>query len=242
LLADEDDGLSGAFLGELLRSKLLRAQLEGELGRLEGLPWGIGAAFRQTAEGRSRGAPGVFFATRTRGMDGAPRGYRYWRFVETDSRDVLDSDLEMLRRIDPEGGEPADIEGVDLEAAWSLAVASIVEEHNRRADPRAAQDAIGPAQRWALELLRDPTVILPEGAERAADALAVERSTAVRRELNGIAAETREERISRNDGARRVVELVDRLGLQPITVDDVPPVIDEDDLGVVCWMAVLPAA
>ena len=106
--------------------------------------------------------------------------------------------------------------GSTLEGAWAVAAASIVEEHNSRADPRAAQDAIGPAQRFALELLRDPTVILPEGAERAADALAVERSSAVRRALNEIAAEAREERISRNEAARRVVELVDRLGLQPV--------------------------
>jgi hypothetical protein len=239
LLAEEEDGLSGAFLGELLRAKLLRAQLEGELARVEGLPWGIGAAFRQTPAGRSQGAPGVFFATRTRPMDGAPRGYRYWRFVEG-SGEVLKSDLEMLRRIDPEGGEPADVEGVDLEAAWAQAAAAIVEEHNGRSDPRAAQDAIGPAQRFALELLRDPTVILPEGAERAAEALAVERSTAVRRELNGIAAEAREERISRNEAARRVVALIERIGLQPVRVDDVPVEITEDDLGVVCWLAVMP--
>jgi hypothetical protein len=241
LLAEEEDGLSGAFLGELLRAKLLRAQLEGELARVEGLPWGVGAAFRQTTAGRSQGAPGVFFATRTRPMDGAPRGYRYWRFVE-DSGEVLESDLEMLRRIDPEGGEPADVEGIDLEAAWALAAASIVEEHNARSDPRVAQDAIGPAQRFALELLRDPTVILPEGAERAAEALAVERSTAVRRELNGIAAEAREERISRNEAARRVVALVERIGLQPVRVDDVPVEITEDDLGVVCWLVVMPQA
>lgn len=239
LLAEEDDGLSGAFLGELLRAKLLRAQLEGELSRIEGLPWGIGAAFRQTASGRSRGAPGVFFATRTRAMDGAPQGYRYWRYVEAGTGEVLDSDLELLRRIDPEGGEPADVSGIDLEGAWAAASASIVEEHNLRADPRAAQDAIGPAQRFALDLLRDPSVILPEGAERAADALAVERSSAVRRALNEIAAEAREERISRNDAARRVVELVQRLGLHPVALDDVPPEITADDLGVVCWMAVL---
>jgi hypothetical protein len=62
----------------------------------------------------------------------------------------------------------------------------------------------------------------------------------VRRELNGIAAETREERISRNEAARLVVELVNRLGLQPVRVDDVPREITEDDLGVVCWMAVVP--
>ena len=174
-------------------------------------------------------------------MEGAPGGYRYWRYVETESGEVLDSDLESLRRIDPEGGEACDISVVDIEAAWAAAADSIVATHNQRSDPRAAQDAIGPAQRFALELLRDPTVILPEGAERAAEALAVERSSAVRRELNGIAAETREERISSNDGARRVVELVDRLGLHPVRVDDVPAEITEDDLGVVCWMAVMPS-
>jgi hypothetical protein len=52
-----------------------------------------------------------------------------------------------------------------------------------RADPRTAQEAIGPAQRFALELLRDPSVILPEGAERAEEALSVARGTAVRRAL-----------------------------------------------------------
>ena len=241
LVGDIDDGLSGAFLGELLRAKLLRAQLEGELKLVETLPWGIGAAFRQKAGGSSRGKPGVFFATRTRPIDGASRGHRYWRYAETGG-EVLDTDLEMLRRIDPEGGQPADVADVDLEAAWAVAAASIVEEHNSRADPRAAQDAIGPAQRFALELLRDPTVILSEGAERAADALAVERSSTVRRALNEIAAETREERISRNDGARRVVELVAKLGLQPVKHDEVPAKISEDDLGVVCWMAVLAAS
>lgn len=239
LLTAEEDGLSGAFIGELLRAKLLRAQLEGELARVQVLPWGIGAAFRQTANGRSRGAPGVFFATRTSPLDGATEGYRYWRYIEAGGA-VIDSDLEMLRRIDPEGGLPCEVDGLDLEGAWSTAAASIVAEHNSRSDPRAAQDAIGPAQRFALELLRDPTVILPEGAERAADALAVERSSTVRRELNGIAAEVRELRMTRNEAARRVVELVDNVGLQAVDVGDVPPEITEEDLGVVCWMAVLP--
>lgn len=147
----------------------------------------------------------------------------------------------MLRRIDPAGGAEAELEGVDLEAAWKQAAASIVEEHNLRADPRAAQEAIGPAQRFALELLRDPTVILPEGAERASEALAVERSSAVRRELNGIQAELREERIGAAEAAAQIVRLVERLGLQPVPLDDVPTAIDEDDLGVVCWMVVLPA-
>ncbi len=148
----------------------------------------------------------------------------------------------MLRLIDPEAGTPGEVEGLDLEAAWKRACESIVVEHNRRADPRAVQEAIGPAQRFALELLRDPAVVLPEGAERAEAALRVERSSAVRRALNEIWTATREERISRNEAAARVVELVERLGLQPVELEDLPEPITEDDLGVVCWTAVLPPA
>jgi aspartate aminotransferase-like enzyme len=70
----------------------------------------------------------------------------------------------------------------------------------------------------------------------------VTRGTAVRRALNEIRAETLEERISRNEAVAQVVRLVEELGLQPIALDDFPAEITEDDLGVVCWMAVLPPA
>jgi superfamily II DNA or RNA helicase len=236
---DTDDGVSGAFLGEELRARIMRAQLEGRFASLAALPWGIGAAIRRSAVSQSEGPAGVFFATRTRPMKGAEDGYRYWRYVEFAAEEPLGSDLECLRRINPEGSQETELGDVDLEAAWNTAAASIVEEHNRRADPRAAQEAIGPAQRFALELLRDPTVILPEGAERASEALAVERSSAVRRELNGIQAELREERITPSAAAQQIVNLVERLGLQPVPLDDVPEEISTDDLGVVCWMAVL---
>ena len=46
---------------------------------------------------------------------------------------------------------------------------------------------------------------------------------------------------SRNEAAERVVRLVQELGRRPISIDDCPEEIDEDDVGVVCWMAVLPA-
>src|SRR5581483_10956638 len=120
LLEEEgESALSGAFLGEELRARVRRAVEEGELERLRALPWGIGATLRQTAGGASVGAPDVFFATRTRA------GHRYWRYVETEG-EVVASDLEMLRRIDPHGSTAADAEGIDLEAAWNAAVADIV--------------------------------------------------------------------------------------------------------------------
>ena len=82
-----------------------RALAEGEVERVLRLPWGIGACFRQTATRTLAGPPGVFFATRTPPMAGAPDGYRYWRYVELRGEFVA-NDLEILRRIDPTGGEP----------------------------------------------------------------------------------------------------------------------------------------
>ena len=68
----------------------------------------------------------------------------------------------------------------------------------------------------------------------------MERSSAVRRALNEIRADLAELRISRNDAAARIVQLVERLGLQPIEAEDLPEPIEEQDVGVVCWLSVLP--
>jgi len=206
------------------------------------LPWGIGACFRQAPGGRSQGLPGVFFATRTRPMADAEEGYRYWRYVELGGGELLQGDLEILRRIDPEGGEPAEPEGVDLDAAWETAADSIVAEHNERADVRARQEQIGPRQRWALDLLRDPGVAAPVGADKldtADAALSVERSSAVRRALREVQDRLDSSAISRDTAAAEIVQLVDDFGLRPVDPPPLPEKIDPDDLGVVCWMVVM---
>jgi superfamily II DNA or RNA helicase len=238
---DAEEELGGAFLGEQLRAELLRAHAEGEIDRIAALPWGIGAVIRPPS-GRRRA--GVFFAARTKAMPGAESGHRYWRFLDEGDDALLTSNLEMLRRIEPAGAAELGVgeAGGTLERAWARAAADIVEEHNRRADPRAARESIGPAQRFALDLLRDPSVVVPAGADEVADALAVERSSAVRRELNAVRAELTEERISRNEAASRVVSLVRGLGLRAVEAGVLPEEIDEDDLGVVCWMVVLPGS
>jgi len=236
-LLDDDAGTehAGTFSGEELRATLLRAISEGELDRLRALPWGIGAAFRQGAGIPSTGTGGVFFACRTRS------GERYWRYVELDGT-AIDTESEMLRRINPgpaRGVDPSDA-GVDLEASWQVAVDSIVTEHNRRADPRTDAERIGPAQRFALDLLRDPTVLLPPGAADAEEALAVERSSTVRHALTAIRSAIVDGTISRDDAARQIVDVVASFGLQPV---EPPPPLDpitENDVGVVCWMIVLP--
>jgi hypothetical protein len=232
LIEEEAGVVSGAFAGESLRAELLRAISEGELGRLRGLPWGVGAAFRQGPGVPSTGTPGVIFACRTRD------DHRYWRYVEQDGSLVIE-ESEMLRRINPGGAPAADATGVELEGAWAVAVESIVEEHNLLADPRADAERLGPAQRFALDLLRDPVVILPAGAAEAEEALSVERSSTVRQALSGIRARLAEGSISRDDAAVKIVEVVQSFGLR--AVEPPPPAepITSEDVGVVCWMAVL---
>jgi len=82
--------------------------------------------------------------------------------------------------------------------------------------------------------------MLPPGAFEAEEALAVERSSTVRQSLTTIRAQVTEGVISRDEAAVRIVEAVESFGLQ--RVEPPPPLepIDESDVGVVCWMVVLP--
>lgn len=237
LLDETSETGTGTFAGEELRAILQRALAEGEVERLQNLPWGIGAAFHQGPGIPSEGEPGIFFACRTRS------GERYWRYIEADEK-IVDTDAEMLRRIDPGNASLTSLESstINLEDAWQLAVASIITEHNSRTDPRAEEERIGPAQRFAIDLLRDPAVALPPGASEAEEAMSAGRSSTVRQALSQIRSMVVDGTISRNEAAQQIVGVVDGFGLQ--AVEEAPPLepITEADVGVVCWMAVLPGA
>ncbi|MEJ7764438.1 MAG: helicase-related protein [Acidimicrobiales bacterium] len=239
-LLDDGQAGGGTATGEELRALVQRAIAEGEADRLRRLPWGIGAAFYQGPGIPSRGNPGVFFACRTSRAKG---DRRWWRFVEMgpDGLVIVTTEADMLRRINPGPAAGVDLTAgsVDLEAAWTAAATDIVAAHNRLADPRRAEESIGPAQLWALSILRDPTVAIPPGADQADEALSDERSSSVRHTLNELRAEVDAGRLSRDDAATRIVQLVIDLGLQAIDAGAALEAITEDDLGVVCWMAVL---
>ena len=206
------------------------------------LPWGVGACFRQTEGGRSTGPPGVFLAIRTPPAPAEEDGRRYWRYVELASGELESNDLEILRRIDPTGAEPVPdgLGEVDLEAAWQRAAADVVEAHNRRTDVREEQETIGPRQRWALDVLRDPGVAYASGAEDAEAALSVGRSSAVRKALGEIETDVHAGDLTIDEAAVAIVTVVQQFGLQAVEEPPLPQRVAIDDLGVVCWMAVLP--
>lgn len=227
------EGMAHGLSPETLRSRLRRAFEEGEMERLRSLPWGIGAAFRQGPGVPSSGPSGVFFACRTR------TGVKYWRYV--DDRGVESAPGVILHRIDPGNSPGVDQPPIDLDTAWSKAVSSIVEEHNRRVRSGEEMGSVGPIQQWALEVLRDPAALLPEGAESAYDALSVERSRTVRSALGAIRKDLANETISPTEAAQSIVDVVRSYGLRKVAPPDPMEEITEEDLGVVCWLAVLPS-
>ncbi|MCH7709024.1 MAG: hypothetical protein IH884_11090, partial [Myxococcales bacterium] len=119
------------------------------------------------------------------------------------------------------------------------ALESIVEEHNRLADPALSEESVGPIQRWALGVLRDPTVPLPEGAVNAEAALRVDRSGAVRQALGKIQRGTEGGSLTRAEAAVEIVDVVESFGLRPVEPPTPLDPITEEDVGVVCWMGVI---
>ena len=222
-----------AFAGELFRSRLRRAAEEGEVSRLQGLPWGIGAAFVQRSP--TLAEPAVFFACRTH------RDERYWRVVSQSGEVLYREDLPMLRLIDPQERPGCPIpDGLNLERLFAVAAADICTAHNALLDPKARFAALTASQRWALNTLRSPDAPAGEEFNEADQALSVGRNNLVRRDLSELRREYEGGGMSVADCARRIIEVVERFGLRPVETPEAPEPITEDDLGVVCYQVVLP--
>lgn len=109
-------------------------------------------------------------------------------------------------------------------------------EHNALLDPAASEQRLPLSQRWALDLLRDPS--LPERPTFAAadGALLVARDQAVQRAPSSIRREYEEKNITPLHAAEAIAGVVEEYGLQPAQ-PPMPPSkpLTPDDLGVVVY-------
>jgi len=235
LLEEGEGGASGSFMGEQYRAMLARAQAEGLVPELRSMPWGVGSCFRARTAPSDVRLPAVVFAARDR------QGRRHWRAVAADGQ-VLSEDLRLLQLADP-GDEPRATEppDLDLDEAWRLAVEDICGKHNQALDPAKLQARLPASQRWALEILRDPSLPAWPEFEEADTALSIPRGHPVLRALSQVKRRLEAKEIDQLQAAQAVVNVVKEFGLRPVQAPAVPPrMLAPEDVGVVVYQVVLP--
>ena len=215
-----------AHSGEEYRQEL-RKGMQTRGNEIKSLPWAAGSGI---AGGPERGH---FFCARV-----ADR--LFLRFVPADNSDVLRNTLQCLRAItcsqDSVRHLPAELAETTYEA-WAKARRDIYDEWMFSTDPANLQPRIRPFFRQATEHLRDhppPTVsqaeldVIIESLE-APWGVRIERAI---REVFDIGAD------DPIDASATLVDKVKELGLQPFVQPEPLPVIDEDEIALICWMAV----
>ena len=242
----ESGGDSAALSGEEYRRRLELALQDGLIRqRVEGLPMASGSGFRSPLAAE----PGWVFATEV-GPDNEARlafvaATPFWG-VERDefgAAEVDESPLTCLTYADPgdrstyaELPDPA-YEGVF--DAWPEARRAIWRSWSRLTDPANLQPDVKGVLRRASDLVRDtPSPLSVTDRDKVAVALAQRWPLRISREVGRI---LEDDGLSLSDKAVQLRSLVDAEGLEaPPPPVPLPP-IDEDDVRLVAWMAVLPS-
>jgi uncharacterized protein (DUF1778 family) len=124
--------------------------------------------------------------------------------------------------------------------AWQQAVSSIETEWNRAADPANLTPSVPAAMHRAAELVRDhrPTDMSIEDADRLVDALQAPYPERVVRSIRAAlgSADDPQEQV------RTIAAYARDLGLQPSPPPEPLPEITDDDIHLVCWLAIVPSA
>ncbi len=224
----EAGGSEGAAqTGEEYRQELRRA-LQRYGGRIEKLPWRVGA-------GMVKGdTPGHFFCASV-----AERVYL--RFVPLAADAAIVSELGTnLRLIECTEDTPAVLTPEMAEAAygaWERARRDVFDAWMFETDPKNLQPKVRRLNREVASFLRDtPAGDLDQARlERALEAVEAPWS---RREEAQLREVWTAEFPTPGEKVRALVETVERIGVEPFRSPDPLPPIEEEDVELICWMAI----
>lgn len=215
-----------AHSGEEYRQELRRA-LQGRGDEIENLPWAAGSGM---AEGTEKGH---FFCAKV--------GDRMLlRFVPVDGNDVEDNTLKCLQKISCNDVTPRHLPD-DLRQsvyeAWERARRTIYDEWIFATDPANIQPSIRPLFLRAAEHLRKypPAALAQNEIDEAIEALEAPWG---RRHENALREVLDQDGTEPQEVSASLIEKVQELGLQPFVQPKPLPVIDEDEIHLICWMAV----
>ncbi|CAN5772589.1 hypothetical protein BH24ACT14_BH24ACT14_00410 [soil metagenome] len=208
------------------------------IDRVLGLPWGSGSGMARV--GAARGY--VFCAQ----IGDHPRpAFRYVEMADPLNPVIIDDTLTCLAQAQPPEGPDTeralDGDGHRLAFdAWTAARAHIAAEWNVAADPANLQPTVPKAIRDAAALVqtsRPPSMTLEE-ADTLVDVLEAPYPERTLRQVRRLLAST----ATASDKVAALAQLATELGLEPSTPLEPLPEVDEDDVHLVCWLAIVPPA
>lgn len=215
-----------AHSGEEYRQELRKA-LQTREAAVRSLPWAAGSGI---AGGPERGH---FFCAKV--------GERlFLRFVPASGGDVVRNTLNCLRTITCAEDSPRHMTSELADAtydAWARARRDIYEEWTFSTDPANLQPRIRPLFRAAADHLRayPPTGVPQAELDLIIEAVEAPWGVRIERALREVFRPEADDPLT---SSIRLVEKVKELGLQPFIQPQPLPVIDEDEIALICWMAV----
>jgi len=215
-----------AHSGEEYRQEL-RKGLQTREAVLKAMPWAAGSGI---AGGVQRGH---FFCAKV--------GDRlFLRFVPADGAEIVRNTLSCLRTITCAEDTPRHLPAHLAEAtydAWAVARRDIYDEWTFATDPANLQPRIRPFFRTAADHLRahPPAGIQQPELDLIIEAVEAPWGIRIERPLKEVFRPDEQDPVVVSSA---LVGKVRELGLQPYKHPEPLPVIDEDEIALVCWMAV----
>lgn len=239
-----EEGGGAALSGEEFRRRLAEAFRHGDTRhRVTGLPWGAGTGFTRATD-----TPGFVFCARIGDHD--KPWFRYvplnpdltvQRGGDHDEPVVVEDTLAALDHADPRAETvPAhlteDMYAAAFEA-WAVARDHIHASWMHQADPANLQRQVQRVMREAADLVAQHGMFLGDRQEPLRARLAAEYPPRVKREVRAVLTSDADNRTK----IERLADLADRHGMTPPPPPETLPVIDPDDIHLVCWTAITPA-
>ena len=227
----------GALSGEEYRQELRQAVEQGLRERIEQLPWGSGSGMAIPSPGISE--PGYVFCVRV-----ADWKQPVFRYVGPDDGGTPIADtLACLDRARPRNGfdTPRVLDDDTYRQAfeaWATARADVVEKWNYLADKANLEPRIPPTLTRAAEIVRThaPPAMTQDEIDRAIDTLHAPYPQRTIRTFRAAMKTTQDP----TEQAEKILQIIRDLGLEPYEPPKPLPEITEDDVHLVCWLALVP--
>ena len=217
---------SAAFSGEEFRQEL-RKGLKDFNEEITTLPWGAGSGF-------TGDSPGYFFCAKI-GND------IFYRFIDHDKMEIIDETLTCLEMIQCTKGTQRflpDHIRENVYEAWDKVRDDIFDQWQFQTDPKNIEPEIRPLFKKIADHLREfpPRNTTQKELEKLIESVEAPWGLRIEKELREVFKQDIEGERKSHELAAKIKDL----GLQPYKAPEPLPMIEKDEIRLVCWLAIVP--